>query len=161
MAKSYAKDFIDLNDYTLLDLQSSYFQPSENSKSSITFYSRTFVKKVNGMDSSAYVSVPLTSKGHLASINIGDVDAFSDKTLAAMKPYSRSNVETVVNRKMEATAGSLDRYDFSIERICCAVSPDGEAVVWVRGVCTYSTGNSKNGTFKSGIALIVKEAKSE
>lgn len=161
MAKSYAKDFIDLNDYTLLDLQSSYFQPSENSKSSITFYSCTFVKKVNGMDSSAYVSVQLTSKGHLASINIGDVDAFSDKTLAAMKPYSRSNVETVVNRKMEATARSLDRYDFSIERICCAVSPDGEAVVCVRGVCTYSTGNSKNGTFKSGIELIMKEAKSE
>lgn len=54
------------------------YKEKDGVKYKITYYVITFAKKVNGYFSSDYISVRVTSKGNLASILMGDINAFEN-----------------------------------------------------------------------------------
>ncbi len=84
--RSYASDiagnFIkDLSDYKLIeDEPITRIKEKEGKSYSITYYLFTFYKDISGYNSSDYISVKVTSKGHLASVIIGDTDAFEGES---------------------------------------------------------------------------------
>lgn len=64
----------------------------------MSFYTYTYWRIINGERSSAYVTVQVTSKGNIASVVVGDLDAFEGEALQQAKVYKNIDVdETVLN----------------------------------------------------------------
>lgn len=80
IATKIASEYVDdISEYTqIIEEPRVYYKEKDGIKYEISYYIITFAKKVNGYFSSDYISVKVTSKGNLASIKIGDINAFKN-----------------------------------------------------------------------------------
>ena len=158
-ASKYASEFIDVKEYELLEPNVVPYQPDESKSPTMTFYTYTFVKKINGEYSSSYISVQITSKGNLASIVVGDIWAFSGSLEQSIEKYKDINLDEVVIATLEELSRDKEAPSFQIERKYYALTPSGEAVMCVRATCRYRglMGETENDSFEEvGLELIVK-----
>lgn len=103
------------------------------------FYTYTYVKEINGESPSAYVSVQITSKGNLASVVVGDVDAFSQGSLTQINYYNDINIDELALGKMADVVNEegIDSPTFNVQKKYYALTPTGEVVICVKATCTY------------------------
>ncbi|MBR0434552.1 MAG: hypothetical protein IJK13_00925 [Lachnospiraceae bacterium] len=144
LAEKYAAMYIDLGDYILYSTSQKPYQSSSDSKEKMTFLTYTFVKQINDECSSAYVSVQITSKGHLASIVIGDLNAFSDENKKQIESFKDINIDNMVFSKLEEMTKGLDAPSYEVTDRYYALTPDGDIVICVTATCSYTYINSEN-----------------
>lgn len=139
IAEEYASQFIDVNSCTLIEPYVSPYQPDEAQDPTMMFYTYTYVKEINGENSSAYVSVQITSKGNLASVVVGDVDAFSQGSLTQINYYNDINIDELALGKMADVVNEegIDSPTFNVQKKYYALTPTGEVVICVKATCTY------------------------
>lgn len=70
---------------------------------SITYYSFTFYRDIAGYNSSDYISIKVTSKGHLASVAIGDTDAFEGKSFTIDKEVLQQRIDEKIIQVYNST----------------------------------------------------------
>lgn len=158
LAQKYASLFINLNDYILYNTRRSPYQPDRTQKAKMVFYTYTFVKKINNECSSAYISVQITSKGNLASIVIGDLNAFSDENKKQIESFKDIDIDNMVFSKLEEMTKDLDAPSFEITGKYYALTPDGDIVICVTATCSYTYINSENAkdTYTEVFEFIIK-----
>ncbi|MCR5344570.1 MAG: hypothetical protein K6E46_00755 [Lachnospiraceae bacterium] len=164
MAERYAAIYIDLDDYILYSTSQKPYRSITDSNVKMTFLTYTYVKLINGDPSSAYVSVQITSKGHLASIVIGDLNAFPDinsfskKRKEQLDRFNDIDVDNTVISKLEEMTKGLDAPSFEITDKYYALTPDGDIVICVTATCSYTYINSENvkDTYTEVFEFIIK-----
>lgn len=159
LAQKYASLFINLSDYILYNTRRSPYQPDRTQKAKMVFYTYTFIKKINNECSSAYISVQITSKGNLASIVIGDLNAFSDENKKQIESFKDIDIDNMVFSKLEKMTKRLDAPSFEITDKYYALTPDGDIVICVTATCSYTYINSKNvkDTYTEVFDFIIKQ----
>mgnify|MGYP003317277668 CR=1 FL=1 len=156
IARSYAKQFINVDEYTALEPHITDYQPDAERDPLMTLRTYTFAKTINGMKSSDFISVQVTSKGHLASVVVGDIYAYADDVLLTMKSFGKADIEALVNGQIKKMAGLPKSAEPSVEEMCCAVSPEGEPTVCVRASCAYRGEDGEEDVRKIGFEFVVK-----
>ncbi|MBQ9342316.1 MAG: hypothetical protein IJT81_08165 [Lachnospiraceae bacterium] len=144
LAQKYASLFINLNDYILYNTRRSPYQPDRTQKAKMVFYTYTFVKKINNECSSAYISVQITSKGNLASIVIGDLNAFSDQYTKQIDSFKDLDIDNLVISELKSITKELDSPTFDITNKYYALNPEGKIVICVTAKCSYYIINDQN-----------------
>ncbi len=137
IAKDVASQFADISEYELISSDVTPFQPDDLQKPSMKFYTYTYCKTVNGVNSSAYVTVQVTSKGNIACVVVGDTDAFAGNVSQKVKAYKNIDVDGIVLDTMDEITKDLESPTCKIEKKYYSVSPDGEVVVVVSATCDY------------------------
>ncbi len=137
IAKDVASQFVDISEYELISSYVTPYQPDEGQASSMNFYTYTYCKTVNGVNSSAYISVQVTSKGNIASVVIGDTDAFAGNASQKVKAYKNIDVDEIVLDTMKEITKDLESPTCKIEKKYFSVTPDGELVAVVSATCDY------------------------
>lgn len=137
LAEHYASKFININEYELMEPAIKPYKPDgEDSESTMTFYTYTYAKYVNGSRTSNYLSVQITSKGNLASVIMGDVDAFTDVAPTDIDSFSAIDIENLVRIKadqiLKKALSNAEFIDFRIANQYYAISPKGGLVLCVR-----------------------------
>jgi hypothetical protein len=144
LAEKYASMYIDLSDYILYNTRRSPYQPDRTQKTKMVFYTYTFVKKINNECSSAYISVQITSKGNLASIVIGDLNAFSDQYTKQIDSFKDLDIDNLVISELKSITKELDSPTFDITNKYYALNPEGKIVICVTAKCSYYIINDQN-----------------
>lgn len=152
LAKEIAKDYIDVIDYELL-IEDSVTREfiKDDEKYYMTYYTFTFAKKVNGIYSSDYVSIKITSKGNLASLYIGDIGAFDGKDIIIpLDEINNANQDKIKNIFAQVNFSVLNQ-EVTIERL--AITPDGEVSLY-RAFKVSLDGIDSLITMNAGICLV-------
>lgn len=143
--KELASQFINVEDYACDDPSVKDYTEDGQKLFSICEY--TFAKKINGLKPTNYLTISMTSKGHLASIWIGEVDGPAADTLASMTRYTVDNVKAAVERDAKRMMRPLDvNPSFKYVNVCCAVTPEGDPVVVVAVVVKYTYNRGEAGS---------------
>lgn len=153
IALKYVSTFTDPKDYILFDVYKTPYQPNENEKSKMTLLTYTFVKEINNECSSAYISVQITSKGHLASIVVGDINAFSEENTKKANAFNNVDIDTLVLNKLKTITRNLNSPLFEITKKYYALTPDNEIVICITAKCQYQTNDSNKQTQTESIAF--------
>ncbi|MCR5374102.1 MAG: hypothetical protein K6E39_01850 [Lachnospiraceae bacterium] len=153
LAEKYATIYIDLSDYILYSTSQKPYQSSSDSKGKMTFLTYTFVKIINDECSSAYISVQITSKGHLASIVVGDINAFSEENTKKANAFNNVDIDNLVLNKLKTITRNLNSPLFEITKKYYALTPDNEIVICITAKCQYQTNDSNNQTQTESIAF--------
>ena len=95
----------------------------------ITYYVTTFAKKVNGYFSSDYISVKVTSKGNLASIMMGDINAFENISLEFDAEAVNQSISDKIDSAYKKNKLSVKETNIRDQKI--VLTPDKE-------VCMFS-----------------------
>ena len=100
----------------------------DGKKYEITYYNVMFSRKINGINTSDYISIKITSKGHLASLIMGDINAFKD----VISPYNASLVDASITDTVKNTYSKLQyqMYDVEVESQILAITPAGKLVLY-------------------------------
>ena len=95
-----ADEYVDnISDYTMIVEEPRISYKEKDGKNyEITYYVITFAKKINGYFSSDYISVKVTSKGALASIKMGDINAFEDVEV----DFETSKIDQSISNKVRS-----------------------------------------------------------
>lgn len=158
IAKEVASQFADISDFEVSS-EVMPFQPDEIQATTMSFYTYTYWKIVNGERSSDYVTIQVTSKGNIASVLVGDIDAFEGEALQQAKVYKNIDVDETVLDVMKKITKNLNSPTCKVEEKCYSVTPDGELVVVVRASCSfYDKIDGELSDYPSGIGyeLIIK-----
>ena len=159
IAKECASQLTDISEYTLVDSYATPYQPEDIQTPTMMFYTYTFVKTINDENSSAYISVQTTSKGNIASVVVGDIDAFTEDVLEQKELFKTVELNEVVLNKMKEITKDLDSPTFTIDKKYYSVTPAGELVVCVRATCAYSEkieGEISEQTAQVGFEFLLK-----
>lgn len=138
IAKEVAAQFVDISEYEFVSSYVTPYQPDEGQEPSMSFYTYTYWKIINGERSSAYVTVQVTSKGNIASVVVGDTDAFEGEALQQAKAYKNIDVDGIVLDMMKKITKDLNSPTCKVMEKYYSVTPDGELVVAVRAKCNYN-----------------------
>ena len=65
---------------------------------SVTYYLFTYYREIAGYRSSDFITVKVTSKGHLASVFVGDTDAFENRSFS----IDKEALQQAINEKIAA-----------------------------------------------------------
>ena len=158
IAKEVASQFADISDFEVSSEVTPY-QPDEGQEPSMSFYTYTYWRIINGERSSAYVTVQVTSKGNIASVVVGDLDAFEGEALQQAKVYKNIDVDETVLDVMKKITKDLNSPACKVKEKYYSVTPDGELVVAVRASCSfYDKIDGELSDYPSGIGyeLIIK-----
>lgn len=144
-ATEIARTFVnDIADYTLIveEPRTSYYE-RDGETYEITYYFVTFAKKINDYFSSDYISIKVTSKGTLASIVMGDINAFD----GVMLDFNPTTVNNSIAEKVEASYenGDLNVTQWNVVDQKIVITPNND-------ICMYSTVEIE-GTTLSGIEI--------
>ncbi len=153
LSEKYATMYIDLSDYILYSTSQKPYQSSSDSKEKMTFLTYTFVKKINDECSSAYISVQITSKGNLASIVVGDINAFSEENTKKANAFNNVDIDNLVLNKLKTITRNLNSPLFEITKKYYALTPDNEIVICITAKCQYQTNDSNKQTQTESIAF--------
>ena len=130
LATQIASEYVDIADYTqIIEEPMTRYKEREGITYEITYYIVTFAKKVNGYFSSDFISVKVTSKGTLASIMIGDINAFSDVSIA----FEETTMNQSISKKIESTYknSKFNMKNSNVEDQKIVLTPNGD-------ICMYS-----------------------
>ncbi len=125
IATEIAGEYIHVAEYTRIDKEPSILHKERDGVTyELATYYVTFAKKVNGYLSSDHIVVGVTSKGHLASIRIGDINAFDDVTLDFDEDVVNQSIsDKIVSAYQEKNIGVQN---MQIEDQMIVVSPTGD-----------------------------------
>lgn len=151
-ATKIASEYVDnIADYTqITDEPVTRYKEREGTTYEITYYVVTFAKKINGYFSSDYIAVKVTYKGTIASIMIGDINAFADATIV----FEETTVNQSISKKIETT------YKNSRLKINKSNIDDQKIVLTPNGnICMYSNividgMDDSNITTKTGVSIL-------
>ncbi len=103
-------------------------------------YKYFFCRKLNGIETRAYVAVRVNSRGMLISFSLGDLDSF-DKMEADSARFDSLNIEDEVRKAFQNVNpfpnGTIVEGP-SIDRAFFAVTPQGETVIIAAAQATFS-----------------------
>lgn len=101
LATEIASEYVDdIAEYTqIIEEPKTNYKERDGITYEITYYFITFAKKINGYFSSDYITVKVTSKGNLASIMIGDINAFENTSL----DFDTSTMNQSITNKIDTT----------------------------------------------------------
>lgn len=138
-------------DYTQIieEPRKSYYEKNGESYE-ITYYIITFAKKINDYFSSDFISIRVTSKGTLASIVMGDINAFDGVIL----DFDPTAVNNSIAEKVDASFenGDLNVTQWNVVEQTIVKTPNND-------ICMYSTVEIKGTTLsgyeiKTGIRIL-------
>ncbi len=128
-AKNIASKYVNINEYEMIeDEPITRYKEKDGKKYEITYYNVMFSRKINGINTSDYISIKITSKGHLASLIMGDINAFKD----VISPYNASLVDASITDTVKNTYSKLQyqMYDVEVESQILAITPAGKLVLY-------------------------------
>ena len=129
--RNVASEFVDdIADYTqIVESPVTRYKEREGVTYEITYYTVTYARKIGNYYSSDYISVKVTSKGNVASIMMGDINAFDQVVL----DFDESSVNKSISSKIDSTFQKIkfhvNHSDIQDQKI--VLTPDGT-------VCLYS-----------------------
>lgn len=129
-ATQIASEYVDIADYTqIIEEPMTRYKEREGTTYEITYYIVTFAKKMNGYFSSDFIAVKVTSKGTLASIKMGDINAFSDVSIA----FEETTMNQSISKKIESTYknSKLNMKNSNVKDQKIVLTPNGD-------ICMYS-----------------------
>ena len=136
IAKRYASMFIPIEEYEQLDYRAVPYQPNVADPPSMTNYQYTFMRRINGVDTTAFVTIQITSKGNLSSIVVGDVDAVIDKESELKDRFEEIDLDAIATETMSRLFPNKTSYTCEVKQKFFVVTPDGEAgaCVWAESI---------------------------
>ena len=112
----------------------------DESGGAMDLYQYFFCRKLNGIETRAYVAVRVNSRGMLVSFSLGDLDSF-DKMEADSARFDSLNIEDEVRKAFQNVNpfpnGTIVEGP-SIDRAFFAVTPQGETVIIAAAQATFS-----------------------
>ena len=151
-ATEIAKQYVDnLDEYVrLIEDPKQQYKEKDGKRYEITYYVVTFARKINGYFSSDYISIKVTSKGTLASIWIGDLNAFKDLSIE----FDTAILDQSIMEKVESayTSVNFKIKKKTIEEQKIAVTPSGDICMYSR-VAVEGT-NAENREANSGVVIL-------
>ena len=112
----------------------------DESGAAIDLYQYFFCRKLNGIETRAYVAVRVNSRGMLVSFSLGDLDSF-DKMEADSARFDSLNIEDEVRkafRNIHPFPNGTIVEGPDIDRAFFAVTPQGETVIIAAAQATFS-----------------------
>ena len=152
LSTGIAQNYVgNIQDYTMLTEEPVRRYKERDGKTyEITYYEVTFAKKINGYFSSDYIEVKVTSKGHLASVMLGDIHAFENRAI----DFDISAVNKSIADKIDTTYQKSEYKvtDFNIMDQKIVLTPNGD-------ICMYSEVSvdvidNSDSEIKTGIAIL-------
>lgn len=130
LAKETARQFLpDYDEYEMtVDEPKPYVNDKDGQEYRMTFYFINFIRIAAGYNSSDFMTVKVTSKGHLASLIVGDTGAFSGKELSIDKAKVDKSIEKKVEDVYAATPYELLSNKIDDQKL--VVTKDGKAAVY-------------------------------
>lgn len=112
----------------------------DESGAALDLYQYFFCRKLNGIETRAYVAVRVNSRGMLVSFSLGDLDSF-DKMEADSARFDSLNIEDEVRKAFQninpfPNGTIVEGPD--IDRAFYAVTPQGETVIIAAAQATFS-----------------------
>ena len=152
LSTEIASAYVDnIAEYTLTSITPvTRYKERDGETYQITYYTLTFVKKIDGYLSSDLIGVKVTSKGTLASITMGDIGAFDGITphfdTEAMNQSISSKIDAIYPKK------KLEVKKSTVEDQRLAINPNGEicmlTVMLIDGV------NESNIEVQTGVSIL-------
>ncbi len=116
--------------YTLFDESKLTRQYEKDGKIyELTYYYVTFAKKVQGYFSSDHITVRITSKGNIASVYMGDINAFDGKDMKIDVVKLDESLSNKIQKTYDKVGFSVSQSKVEDQKI--VLTPDGD-------VCVYS-----------------------
>ena len=152
LAYEIASEYVDdITKYTkIVEEPRTNYKEKNGIKYEITYYIITFAKKVNGYFSSDYISVKVTSKGNLASIQMGDINAFENISLDI-------NTEVMNQSISDKIASTYKKYKLNVK----ASNIRDQKIVLTpnKDICMYShigveTSDITNTEIRTGLQIL-------
>ena len=153
LAKNIASKYVNVNEYEILQEEPVTREKNKDEmKYYITYYTFTFVKKVNDVYSSDYLSVKITSKGNLASLYIGDLNVFDNEKKI---DFSVEDINKVNSEKILDTYKSLGHevLEQSISYQRLVITPEGKLALY-SGIDIKLKLNGDEKIIESGICIL-------
>ena len=112
----------------------------DNNGTAMDVYKYFFCRKLNGIETRAYVGVRVNSRGMLISFSLGDLDSF-EKMAADSVRFGSLNIEDEIQKAFQNVNpfpnGTIVEGP-SIDRAFFAVTPQGETVIIAAAQATFS-----------------------
>lgn len=148
LAIKYAKDYIDVEEYVIEEKISDYSLQSDNIKTNLyTFY---FVKYIDSFRTSDCLSITITSKGDIRTVNIGCREVFIDYPNISV---DNESLTSTIDTKLKESYLKYPYLSYEIERQTLTVTPQGSLAV-VSDI-HVSVGNSKSDDNIQNTAVIL------
>ena len=145
LATEIASEYVDhINEYTVFEEEPIIrYKKKDGVTYEITYYVINFVKMIDGYLSSDSISVEITSKGHLASLVIGEVGAFDDQKIDIDATLLNQSISDKIEADYKAKDFTVTKCDADEQRI--VLTPDGYisvfSVLTLEGVDSYGEKN--------------------
>lgn len=153
LSEKVAANYVNnLNDYERIIHDSvTRHKEKDGETYSITYFNITFAKKIGEVQTSDYISIKTTSKGNVASIYIGDLNAFSnikesDFDIGLAEQSVKSKIDSVY-QKVNLTVTKTEFDDRKIAR-----TPNGEICL-----CSYlnvTVENENKAVTETGVKIM-------
>ena len=131
-ATELAKTYIDDIDNYEMSIRDPVVRQEEKDGQTheITYYWTTFARKINGYYTSDYITVRTTSKGHMASMIMGDINAFANIEFDIDRNSLEESITNKIQNVYKDTGFVANETHFSSQKI--VITPSGD-------ICMYST----------------------
>ena len=153
-AADIAKQYINIAEYELLPISSTVYENVKNGMAcDMLFYNITYAKVINGFKTSDYINVRITSTGHLAAWNLGDLGAFEGYDPATLSiEETNASISSALGQVARSGSNSYESHEVSNQKL--TKLPSGEIVVY--STITVTCRDVENEQFKQGVAIITK-----
>lgn len=132
---------------------------------SIEYWYHTFdyVRYINGIPTSNYLAIQVTSKGNIASILFGDKDGFGENILESANKFSdidySSFIEPTLIDAISVEGVELDSYKIAEKYL--AISPNNDIVLCVRITCDIENIQDRNVSYNARVEMIIVDTKQQ
>lgn len=151
LAAYIAGSYININDYVqIVEDPIARYKERDGVTHQITYYIVTYAKKVNGYFSSDYISVKVTSKGNLASIKMGDINAFSDTEIVFDESKMNQSISDKIDSTYKNSKLKVEKINIKDQKI--VLTPDGDISMFSE--ITIDGINDSNDNVQTGIRII-------
>lgn len=122
------------------------------------YHTFDYIRYINGIPTSDYLSVQVTSKGNIASIFFGNKDAFSEDKLENAAKFGNIDIVNLIRPKIvdSIQTEGIELNLYNVDGKYLAVSPNNEIVLCVRVACSFRSTQDKNLSYNAGVEMIVK-----
>jgi len=146
IAEAYAGRYVELSEYTLYQSphpsKPRIYQPENATEDQIIqFYIYDFVRYINGLPTSDYISIRVTSKGHFVSMIMGATGVFTQELIES-NVIASGTIDDQQMAEAKAKAVLPDMVSFEITNTYLAVTPEGEVVLNLITRCKRENGDT-------------------
>ena len=130
VAKTIAAQYLeDISKYEMITEEPRVSVTDKDGKSyCISYHVITFARKIGAYYTSDYISIKVTSKGNVASVFTGDINAFQNETVSFEEDLILSSISNKISNSYAQTVYSLK--DWSIYDQKIAKTPDGRLILY-------------------------------